>query len=67
MCALAKKKAIYKYIDFAVEAYEEYLKTSFFGWGSPCEFIVEPNQNRTVIDVRGRLVKNFHFVETIDE
>ena len=34
MCALAKNKAMYKYIDLTVEAYEEY----FEGWGSPSEF-----------------------------
>ena len=27
----AKKKAVYKYIDLTVEAYEEYFKISFFG------------------------------------
>ena len=34
LCALAKNKAMYKYIDLTVEAYEEY----FEGWGSPSEF-----------------------------
>ena len=36
--ALVKKKAVYKYIDLTAESYEEYLETSFFGWGSPSEF-----------------------------
>ena len=35
MCALVKKKAMYKYIYLTVEAYEEYFETSFFGCGSP--------------------------------
>ena len=35
MCALVKKKAMYKYIYLTVEAYEEYFETSFFGWESP--------------------------------
>ena len=38
LCALAKKKAMYKYIDLTVEAYEKYFETSFFEWGSPSEF-----------------------------
>ena len=29
-----KKKAMCKYIDLS----EEYVKISFFGWGSPSEF-----------------------------
>ena len=29
--ALAKKKAMYKYIDLAVEVYEENFEISFFG------------------------------------
>ena len=36
--ALAKKKAMYKYIDLAVEVYEENFEISFFGWESPSEF-----------------------------
>ena len=28
---LAKKKAMYKYIDLTVEVYEEYFEISFFG------------------------------------
>ena len=38
MCALAKIKAMYKYIDLIVESYEEYFEISFFGWGSPPGF-----------------------------
>ena len=33
-CALAKKKAMYRYTDLTVGAYEEYLVISFFGWAS---------------------------------
>ena len=35
---LAKKKAMYKYIDLTVEVYEEYFEISFFGSESPSEF-----------------------------
>ena len=73
MCTLAKKKAVYKYIDLTVGAYEEYFDTSFFfffwkgGRGeSYSEFIVLEKEgwtNQMNVHVRGRAEKIFHFVE----
>ena len=40
VCALAKEKVKYKYINLTVEA-EEDFEISFFGWGSPPEFNYE--------------------------
>ena len=34
----SKEKAIYKYLHLSVQAYQEYLETSFLGWGNPSEF-----------------------------
>ena len=76
MCALAKIKAMYKYIDLIVESYEEYFEISFFGWGSPPGFNYRhycstvkggADQNRMTVDVRGKALKIFHLAEVINE
>ena len=68
MCALAKKKAMYKYIDIS--------KHCFSGGGVLLNSIMDihcctaeggADQNRMVVDVRGGAVKNFHFAEVINE
>ena len=67
MCALAKKKAMYKYIDIS--------KYRFSGRGVLLNSIMDihcctaeggADQNRMVVDVRGGLVKRFHFVDVIN-
>ena len=76
MCALAKKKAVYKYIDLAVEAYEEYFEILFFRWGSAFGFNYRRSlwhsrrrayQNWIIVDVSGRTVKIFQFAKVINE
>ena len=76
MQALAKKKAMYKYIDLTVEAYEEYFEISFSGEEVLLNSLSDihcitaeggADQNRMAVDVRGGAVRIFHFAEVINE
>ena len=69
------RNATYKYIDFTVEAYEEYFKIFFSGEGVLLNSIMDihcstaeegADQNRMAVDVRGGAVKIFHFDEVIN-
>ena len=66
MCALAKKKDLYKYIDLTVEAYKEYSEALFFGRGSPSEF----NYGHSLCSAcrcEGKGSRIFDFLEVINE
>ena len=73
---IAKKKAMYKYIDLTVEAYEEYFEISFSGEGVLLNSIMDihgstagggADQNRMAVDLRGGEDKIFQFAEVINE
>ena len=68
MCALAKKKAMCKYIDLTVETYEEYFEISISGEGVLLNSIMDiycstaevgADQNRMAVDVRDGRSKFF--------
>ena len=71
-----KKKAMYKYIDLTLEAYEEYFEISFSGEGVLLNSIMDihcstagggADQNWMAVNVRGGADKIFQFAEVINE
>ena len=73
LCALAKTKAMSKFIDHTVEAYEEYFEISFFGLLNsiidiPCSTAEgRTDQNCMAVDIKGEAFKSFHFAKIINE
>ena len=67
---------MYKYINLIVEAHEEYLEISLLAEGIRLNSIMDihcstaergADQNWIVVDVRGEVVKIFHFAEVINK